>query len=164
MSKTSAFDEIPAAIISKMSISQRQHIRFSLDIPAIRYTKFGDRIETVLQQISIGGCLAEWDENIFTGEEFRLEIQLPNKNWLPLNCKALYRFENNGIGARFLDITKFEQELIARIISNSLAIEGLPLQVDPFSQPPSFKDKQDPQVRDKRRRKEAILEEVMSSE
>lgn len=147
-----------------MSILQRQHIRFSLDIPAVRYTKFGERVETVLQQISIGGCLAEWDENIFTGEEFRLEIQLPNRNWLPLMCKALYRFENNGIGARFLEISKFEQELIARIISNSLAIEGLPLQVDPFSQPPSFNEKREVQIRDSRRRKEAILEEVMSSE
>ena len=147
-----------------MSISQRQHIRFSLDIPAIRFTKFGERIETVLQQISIGGCLAEWDENIFTGEEFRLEIQLPNKNWLPLSCKALYRFENNGIGARFLEITRFEQELISCIISNNLAIEGLPLQVDPFSQPPSFANKNLPRLTDTRRRQEEILEEVMSSE
>jgi hypothetical protein len=143
---------------------QRQHIRFSLDIPAVRYTKFGEKVETLLQQISIGGCLAEWDENIFTGDEFRLEIQLPNRNWLPLKCKALYRFENNGIGIKFLDITRFEQELISRIISNSLAQEGLPMQVDPFSQPQKFTDKNAPRVTDRRREKEEILEKIMSGD
>src|SRR4051794_30063444 len=38
-----------------MSINQRQHIRFSLDIPAI-YSRFGEKQETRLEQISIGGC------------------------------------------------------------------------------------------------------------
>src|SRR5688572_8699977 len=79
-----------------MTINDRQHIRFSLDIPAIRYSKFGEKLETLLHQISIGGCLLEWDENLLTGEVFRLEIQLPNGNWLPLVCKVLYKFEDNG--------------------------------------------------------------------
>ncbi len=97
-----------------MSIEQRQHIRFSLDIPAIRFTKYGEAVETTIGQISIGGCLTEWDENVFVGDEFRLLIQLPNKNFLPLMCKALYRFVDNGIGTKFLNITHFEQELISR--------------------------------------------------
>ena len=92
-----------------MSIEQRRHIRFSLDIPAIRYTRYGEALETVLNQISIGGCLAEWDENVYVGEEFRLLVQLPNKNFLPLKGKALYRFADIGIGTKFLDITQFEQ-------------------------------------------------------
>lgn len=110
-----------------MSIEQRRHIRFSLDIPAIRYTRYGEALETVLNQISIGGCLAEWDENVYVGEEFRLPVQLPNKNFLPLKGKALYRFADNGIGTKFLDITQFEQELLSRIISHNLEQQGLPL-------------------------------------
>ncbi len=147
-----------------MTEYQRQHIRFSLDIPAVRYTKFGERIETVLLQISIGGGLAEWDENVYVGDEFRLEIRLPNKNWLPLKCKALYRFENNGVGIKFVDITRFEQELIARIISGSLAQEGLPMQIDPFAQPQRFTESSVPRLTDKRREQEAILERIMSSD
>jgi len=147
-----------------MTEYQRQHIRFSLDIPAVRYTKFGEKIETVLHQISIGGCLAEWDENVYVGDEFRLEIRMPNENWLPLRCKALYRFENNGIGAKFIDITHFEQELIARIISGNLAQEGLPMQIDPFSQPQRFTENAVPRLTDKRREQEAILERIMSGE
>ena len=27
-----------------------------------------------------------------------MEIELPNKNYLPLHCKALYRFDHTGIG------------------------------------------------------------------
>jgi hypothetical protein len=147
-----------------MSDFQRQHTRFSLDIPAVRYTKFGEKIETLLHQISIGGCFAEWDENVFIGDEFRLEIQLQNKNWLPLRCKALYRFENNGIGIKFTDITRFEQELIARIISDSLAREGLPMPIDPFSQPQKFAGDAAPRLTDHRREQDEILERIMSSD
>jgi PilZ domain len=150
-----------------MQLSQRQHIRFSLDLPAIRYTRFGERQEILLHQISIGGCLLEWDENILTGEVFRLEIQLPNKNWLPLNCKVLYKFEDNGIGAKFLEITKFEQELVGKIISHSLIQVGLPTQIDPFSPPPKFADaprQNEPSITDSRQQKEEMLEKIMSSE
>lgn len=118
-----------------MSIENRRHIRFSLDIPAFRFTKYGEKSETVLQQISISGCLCEWDETIYPGDVFRVLIRLPNKNFLPLMCEALYRAENNGIGCRFLDITRFEQDLLTEIITAHLKDAGLPLQVDPFMQP-----------------------------
>ncbi|HEY0458371.1 MAG TPA: PilZ domain-containing protein [Pyrinomonadaceae bacterium] len=150
-----------------MSINQRQHIRFSLDIPAVRYSTFGERQETLLNQISIGGCLLEWDENLLTGEVFRLEIQLPNHNWLPLVCRVLYKFEDNGIGAKFIDITRFEQELVGKIISHALTQEGLPVQVDPFAHPPKFADqtkKKEPTITDARKQQDEILERIMSSE
>ena len=145
-----------------MSIEQRQHIRFSLDIPAVRFTKYGEAVETTLGQISIGGCLAEWDENVYVGEEFRLLVRLPNKNFLPLMCKALYLFTDNGIGAKFLNITQFEQELIARIISQNLEKQGLPLQVSPFAQPKNFNRTSKPQIYDKQRQREEILENILS--
>ena len=121
-----------------MSISQRRHIRLTLDIPAFRFTKIGEKVGTLMYQISIGGCLIEWDESIEEGEEFRMEIRLPNKNWLPVQCKALYFVEGDGIGVQFQDITQFEQELIAEIMSENLAEEGIPMKVDPFSQPKTF--------------------------
>jgi hypothetical protein len=145
-----------------MSIEQRQHIRFSLDIPAIRFTKYGEAVETTLGQISIGGCLTEWDENVFVGDEFRLLVQLPNKNFLPLMCKALYRFADNGIGAKFLNITQFEQELISEVISQNLEKQGLPLQVSPFAQPKNFNKSLKPQIFDQNRKREEILEDILS--
>ncbi len=150
-----------------MSILQRQHIRFSLDIPALRCPAFGEKIETSLPQISIGGCLLDWDENIYTGEEFRLEIQLPNRNRLPLKCKVLYRSENNGIGVKFVEITKFEQELVSTIITHSLANSGLPLQVDPFALPKTFDTPPPPTLPDffnPRRETDEILQQIMSSD
>lgn len=147
-----------------MSIEQRRHIRFSLDIPAIRYTRYGEAVTTVLNQISIGGCLAEWDENVYVGEEFRLLVQLPNKNFLPLKGKALYRFADNGIGTKFLDITQFEQELLSRIILHNLEQQGLPLQIDPFAQPKDFNKNKFPTLSDNRRRKEEMLEDILSIE
>ncbi len=148
-----------------MSIEKRRFIRFSLDVPAIRVTKYGEKQETLLHQISIGGCLAEWDENVLVGEEFRLLVQLPNRNWLPLMCKALYRFSDNGIGVKFLNITQFEQELVSKIISQNLEIQGLPLQVDPFGMPVNYVEpKTKPQITDLRREKDEILEDILSME
>lgn len=148
-----------------MSINQRQHIRFSLDIPAIIYTKLGERQETQLQQISIGGCFTGWEENIFTGDEFRMEIQLPNKNYLPLSCKALYRFDHTGIGVKFTDICEFEQELISKIISYKLELEGVPLQIDPFTLPPTFiGDDPSPRITDIRQKRDAVLAKIMAAD
>lgn len=147
-----------------MSINQRQHIRFSLDIPATLITNHGERQETLLQQISIGGCFTDWEENIYPGDEFRLEIELPNKNRLPLKCKAMYRFENTGIGVTFVDVTPFEQKLISRVIENRIEIEGIPVTVDLFKQPSTFIGEDDyPQLSASRRDREKKLEEVMAS-
>ncbi len=149
-----------------MSINQRQHIRFSLDIPAWIFNKFGEKQETLLQQISIGGCFTGWEENIYIGDEFRMEIQLPNGNYLPLACKALYRFEHTGIGIRFTDVTQFEQELVSKIIAHRLDEEGVPLQIDPFNSPPSFVNIEppSPRVTDIRQKRDSILEHIMSPE
>ena len=146
-----------------MGIEQRRHIRFSLDIPAIRYSRYGEAFETLVSQVSIGGCLIEWDENVYVGDEFRMLIQLPNKNFLPLFCKALYKFADNGVGTKFLDITHFEQELLAKIISKTLERQGLPLQVDPFALPKMpVKQSPVPTITDTRRQEDEILEDILS--
>jgi hypothetical protein len=148
-----------------MSINQRQHIRFSLDIPAIIHTKLGERQETLLQQISIGGCFAGWEENIYIGDEFRMEIELPNKNYLPLACKALYRFDHTGIGVKFTDISEFEQDLISKIIAHKLEVEGVPLQIDPFTVPPTFVgDDPSPRITDIRQKRDAVLAKIMAGD
>jgi hypothetical protein len=148
-----------------MSINQRRHIRFSLDIPAVIQFQSGVRQPTRLEQISIGGCFTIWEEDIFVGDEFRIEIELPNKNFLPLWCKALYRFDHAGIGVKFIDVTRFEQELISRIIEAKLDAEGVPLQIDPFTVPPTFVgDDPTPRITEIRRKRDLILERIMSAE
>jgi hypothetical protein len=148
-----------------MSINQRQHIRFSLNIPAILHLRTGERRETELQQISIGGCFTGWDADILIGDEFRLELQLPNGNYLPLAAKALYCFENAGVGVRFTDISRFEQELITRVIAHKLEIEGVPLQIDPFSIPPTYVgDDPSPRIADIRQKRDALLAKIMAAD
>ncbi len=148
-----------------MSINQRKHIRFSLDIPATLISKFGERHETTLQQISIGGCFTEWEENIYTGDEFRLEIPLANGNKLPLRSKALYKFENTGVGVQFVEITQFEQDLIAKLIEKRLEDLGLTLDFDAFKRPSQFiEDDESPKITDLRESKDKMLEKIMSGE
>lgn len=145
-----------------MGIEQRRHIRFSLDLPAVRYTRYGEAQETMVSQISIGGCLAEWDENIYVGDDFRLLLRLPNKNYLPLICKTLYKFADNGIGTRFVDITQFEQELLAKIITHTLKEQGLPMQVDPFAAPRRVVLREAPRITSVRQQRDDILESILS--
>lgn len=148
-----------------MSINQRKHVRFSLDIPAILITKYGEKQNTLLQQISIGGCFTDWEENIYAGDEFRLEIELPNKNRLPLSCKAVYRFEDTGIGVKFLNISEFEQELISKIIAHRMDAEGVPLSVSPFEEPNVFvMEDAEPRILTSREQREEMLTEAMASE
>jgi hypothetical protein len=148
-----------------MSIAQRKHTRFSLDIPALLITKFGERQETVLQQISVGGCFTDWEENIYIGDEFRLEVELPNKNRLPLKCKAVYLFEGTGVGARFIDITQFEQDLVSKIISHRLELEGLPVEINAFNPPSQIATlDQSRSPADARAEMDILLEKVMSGD
>lgn len=120
---------------------------------------------TRLEQISIGGCFTGWEENIYVGDEFRMEIELPNKNYLPLQCRALYRFDHTGIGVKFLNITAFEQELISRIITHKLELEGVPLQIDPFTLPPTFvADDTTPRITEIREKRDSILERIMAAD
>mgnify|MGYP001187791279 FL=1 len=121
-----------------MTIEKRRFIRFSLDIPAFRFAEKGEEIQVMIRQLSVGGCQADWDESVFSDDEFRLEFPLPNKNRLPLTGKVIYRLPGKWIGIKFEGISQFEQELIARIISDNLESAGLPLLVDPFTAPPGY--------------------------
>lgn len=104
-----------------------------------------------------------WDDDIYIGDEFRMEIELPNRNYLPLACKALYRFDHTGIGIKFIDISRFEQDLIAKIVEARLESEGVPLQIDPFTLPPTFVGEEaGPRVTDIRQKRDALLQKIMA--
>ena len=159
----------PSEAASKitMSIEKRRFIRFSLDIPAYQFNKNDEPVKIMVRQISIGGCLAELDENILIGEEFRLEFTLPNKNRLPLYGKAVYHFGSKGVGVQFLNISRFEQELVGNIISEQIENEGLPLLVDPFLQPPEFFSRGSKNTSDNETEKfhqDELVDQVIASE
>ncbi|MCE7962348.1 MAG: hypothetical protein DYH05_07590 [Acidobacteria bacterium ACB1] len=86
-------------------------------------------------------------------------------NYLPLWCKALYRFDDTGLGVRFLNLSQFERELISSIITHRLDEEGVPVQVDPFHTPPSFLNEHpNPRVTDIRAKADSILDKIMAPE
>ena len=94
-----------------------------------------------------------------------MEIELPNKNYLPLHCRALYRFDHTGIGVKFIDICEFEQELISKIIAHKLEIEGVPLVIDPFTLPPTFVGEDpSPKVTDIRQKRDVVLQRIMAGD
>lgn len=147
-----------------MSIENRRYVRFLLDIPALKHRTDSQSSPTTIKQVSIGGCLTEWDDSVFPGDEFCLEVQLPNKNYLPLMCKVIYKFENQGVGVKFHDIVQFEQELLSDVITEQLENEGLPMLVDPFTLPPRYVESQSRQSDEKRLRQEQMVEEAIASE
>lgn len=120
--------------VPPMSSEHRRYIRFSLSFQARKPLEKEQFIPVKISQISIGGCLIDWDERVNVGESVRIELQLSNGNWLPLNCKVLYRMPESALGVKFMEITKFEQELIAKEIEKSLATNNLAYE-SPFATP-----------------------------
>lgn len=120
------------------------------------------RSKPCLIKSASAAVLIEWDDGVYVGDEFRLLVELPNKNFLPLTCRVLYRFEDTGIGAKFLDITKFEQELITKIITGNLEQQGLPLQVDPFALPKKS-PQHEPKISDNQQKREEMLDNILSA-
>lgn len=116
-----------------MSESLRQFVRFPLDIEARICASTGERVDAVINEMSLGGCFfgSAWVET--AGAAFRLEIRLPNGNWLPLNCVRVHA--RGGVGARFTEITGFEQNLLAQVIASASRSA-----VDPFSAPSEHSD------------------------
>jgi hypothetical protein len=124
---------------SQMSSESRRYIRFSLSLQARRLQSDEKYIPISINQIGIGGCLIDWDERVNVGDSVRVELLLQNRNWLPLDCKILYRMPGAALGVKFQNITKFEQELIAKLISVNLAENGLPYE-NPFATPIEYND------------------------
>jgi hypothetical protein len=126
--------------VSPMSSDSRRYIRFSLTLEARRSMDNGSFMPILINQIGIGGCLIDWDEMVNVGENVRIELLLPNGNWLPLNCKILYRMPESALGVKFQDISRFEQELIAKLINVNLVENDLPYE-NPFATPIEFNPK-----------------------
>lgn len=94
----------------------------------------GERVGAVVSDISLGGCFFEglWVEA--AGEAFSVELRMPNGNWLPLECERV-RCEDGGVGVRFTDVTLFQQELLAKVISAAAAKAGVPEKTDLLAAP-----------------------------
>ena len=111
--------------------------------------------------------MAEYDGSILTGDDFRLELTLANKNRLPIYCKAIYRFPGKGIGLIFQEISQFEQELLGTVICLNLENEGLPLLVNPFTQPPTYFEKESSrpaQISEVQLKAEELMDDLMATE
>ncbi|NNE97821.1 MAG: hypothetical protein HKN25_02240 [Pyrinomonadaceae bacterium] len=99
----------------------------TLNIPAFRVNEEGERCETIVQQINIDEFLIELEENIQPDEEFRIEIQMPNKNWLPLTCRTVERPEKDSNSYEMIDLTEFEIDLIGEIMSHEGDLLDVPI-------------------------------------
>ena len=108
-----------------MSLAQRQHTRFALEIEARICPASGERVQAVISDISLGGCFFEglWVEA--AGESFGVEFRMPNGNWLPLDCLRV-RQEDGGVGVEFKDVTLFQQDLLGKVITAAARKAGIP--------------------------------------
>jgi hypothetical protein len=118
-----------------MSENQRKYVRFPITLQARKNSGDGETFPFVIREIGLGGCLTDWIEMSYVGEKGRMEILLQNGNWFPVNVKILYRIPDRHIGMKFLDLTLFEQEVIADLITGISEKQNVAVQ-NPFTQPP----------------------------
>ena len=93
---------------SKESLLQNQ----TLNIPAFRVNEEGVKRETIVQQINVDDFLIELEEKIEHDQEFRIEIEMPNKNFLPLTCRVVERTEKEGNNYEMIDLSEFEIDFV----------------------------------------------------
>ncbi|HVF47491.1 MAG TPA: hypothetical protein VNA17_07995 [Pyrinomonadaceae bacterium] len=64
-----------------------------------------------------------------------------------------------------MDICEFEHELISKLIAHKLETEGVPLQIDPFTLPPTFAaDDPSPRITDNRQTRDEVLQGIMAAD
>lgn len=97
-------------------------------------TAAGERVEVAVPDIGLGGCFFEglWVEA--AGERFGVELRMPDGNWLPLDCERV-RQEDGGVGVRFVDVTLFQQDLLARVLAAAARKAGIPERTDLLAAP-----------------------------
>jgi hypothetical protein len=122
---------------TNMRVERRKYSRFSFVQLAERETVFHAFVKIRVWETSVGGCFVEWFEDARLGDEFRLKMRLPNGNFVPLVCKIIYRFTGIGVGVKFLELTKFEQDLVAEIIKFEMRRQ-FKTEVEPFAPPEKF--------------------------
>jgi hypothetical protein len=118
-----------------MSENQRKYLRFPITLQARRNSSDGETFPFVIREIGLGGCLCDWIEMSYVGQKSRMEILLQNGNWFPVNVKILYRIPDRHVGMKFLDLTLFEQEVIASLITGVSEKQKVEIQ-NPFAEPP----------------------------
>ena len=111
-----------------MLTERRKYQRYPLTLTTQKTEENGTVTELRILEMSVGGCFLQWFAGAELGDNFRLKIPLLNRNFLPVFCKVIYRFPNKGIGIKFVNLTKFEQDLIAEIIFAHVRNENLATQ------------------------------------
>jgi hypothetical protein len=108
-----------------MLLERRSHQRYALTLTAEKTDENGLVTQIQILELSVGGCFLQWFSGAELGDNFRLKIPLESGNVLPVYCKVIYRFPNNGIGIKFVGLTRFEQDLIAELIFSHVRQEKL---------------------------------------
>lgn len=117
-----------------MSTAQREFTRFAVFIEARIRTANDERVSAVIGDIGLGGCFFDglWVEA--AGEKFGVELRMPNGNWLPIECERV-RQEDGGVGVKFIDVTLFQQDLLAGVIADAARKAGIPERTDLLAAP-----------------------------
>ena len=111
---------------------RRKYDRFPLTLVAQRENEKGIASKITILELSVNGCFIEWINDAKIGDNFRLKIPLLRGDYLPIPCKIIYRLSGTGIGLKFLDVTRFEQDLIAGVIHFNMRKRGV-YNVDPYT-------------------------------
>lgn len=111
---------------------RRKYERFPLSLVIQRESEKGIASKITILELSINGCFVEWIDDARVGESFRLKIPLLRGSCLPVASKIIYRLNNTGIGFKFIDLTKFEKDLLAEVIRFNMWKKGF-YNVDPYA-------------------------------
>ena len=60
--------------------------------------------ELKVYDLSVGGCLIEFQPPLSPGRRFEMEIELPVEGWVSMTAESLRVFDGFGFAARFVEM------------------------------------------------------------
>ena len=104
--------------------NSRTHIRAPLSLEVIFEGISGKR-EARISDISLGGCYVDAMQQVGDGETIKLNIRLPNREWISLSGRVVYTTQMpSGFGVRFTEMSDEARKSLDQAISEHLEKQG----------------------------------------
>jgi hypothetical protein len=94
----------------------RTQLRYDISLTA-RWQASASNQNSRIGDLSVGGCYVDSILEVVEGETLRLDIQLPNGEWLSLEGVVVHQSRRLGFGVRFVNLDESQRHKIRALLT-----------------------------------------------
>lgn len=88
----------------------------------VQWNGWENQSPDVTSDVSLSGCYIESLNPVTVGEVLNLGLRLPSNEILPIRCEVRYHQPTIGFGIKFLQLSRFQRDVLQRLIAYSGAM------------------------------------------